>query len=308
MPAVAEGSEPVAEELYERSGNPELGVAVSTFGELLERHAGAEFSGPQSQAFDLLMFVSGGQAEQVVDFARYRLSAGDVLWVRAGQVLEWGDIGGLAGDVVTFSPFSIPPITWETVCRRAGNQNHWLGAATASPDVASGIAFIRSIAEKMRTQPSNAWRVALPQAVSALLLTLTVNSDFICRSDVSSAQLSAYLSFLDALEVEFTTRQTAQEYAELLGYSTKTLDRMARRYAGRSVKQMIDDRVMLEAKRLLVHSDLSVAAIGRRLGNADAGNFARFFAHHAEVSPAEFRRTHGLPSRVPTPAVGTVRE
>lgn len=278
--------------------NDVAGVDVSTFAELIDKHGEAQFQGPQSSTLDMLMFILAGSTDNEVDFAHYELSAGDVLWVRAGQVQEWGDVSALAGDVVTFSPFVIPPVTWETVCRRAGNQNHWLGA-TASPDVRFGIAFVRSIGEKMRTQPSNAWRVALPQAISALLLALTVNSDFVCRSDVSSAQLAAYLSFLDRLEAEFTTRQNVQQYAELMGYSTKTLDRMARRYAGLSVKQMIDERVMLEAKRLLVHSDLSVAAIGRRLGNSDAGNFARFFTQHAQATPAEFRRLHGLPARMP---------
>ena len=59
---------------------------------------------------------------------------------------------------------------------------------------------------------------------------------------------------------------------------------------GQSAKALIDARVVLEAKRLLVHTDLSSAAIGHRLGFSEATNFTKFFAREAGVSPGAFRR------------------
>jgi AraC-like DNA-binding protein len=61
---------------------------------------------------------------------------------------------------------------------------------------------------------------------------------------------------------------------------------------GRSAKQYVDARVTLEAKRLLAHTTLPVAVVGRRLGFAEATNFGKFFRREAGVTPGSFRAEH----------------
>jgi AraC-like DNA-binding protein len=58
---------------------------------------------------------------------------------------------------------------------------------------------------------------------------------------------------------------------------------------GRTAKQAVDDRVALEARRLLACTPLSVAEIGRRLGFPEPTNFGRFFHREAGTSPGAFR-------------------
>jgi len=60
---------------------------------------------------------------------------------------------------------------------------------------------------------------------------------------------------------------------------------------GRSAKQLADDRVALQAKRLLAHSDLPVAAVSRALGFSEPTNFGKFFTRATGRTPGEFRRT-----------------
>ncbi|GAB3975042.1 hypothetical protein GCM10027615_41700 [Plantactinospora veratri] len=64
---------------------------------------------------------------------------------------------------------------------------------------------------------------------------------------------------------------------------------------------MIDERVALQARRLLAATDLSVAEVGRRLGFPEPTNFGRFFHREVGHSPGAFRA--GLPGRT-TPAHG----
>nr|WP_280714772.1 helix-turn-helix domain-containing protein [Kitasatospora sp. MAP5-34] len=59
---------------------------------------------------------------------------------------------------------------------------------------------------------------------------------------------------------------------------------------GRSAKQLADARVALQAQRLLAHTDLPVAAIGRALGFTEATNFGKFFARETGRTPGGFRR------------------
>ncbi|MEU4650252.1 helix-turn-helix domain-containing protein [Nocardia fluminea] len=74
-----------------------------------------------------------------------------------------------------------------------------------------------------------------------------------------------------------------------LGYSTRTLNRLARENAGLSAELLIGERVLLEAKRLLAHSPDPAARIAEYLGFDDPANFAKYFLHRTGTTPADFR-------------------
>ncbi|CAM5557963.1 Transcriptional regulator OS=Streptomyces glaucescens OX=1907 GN=SGLAU_27945 PE=4 SV=1 [Streptomyces glaucescens] len=58
---------------------------------------------------------------------------------------------------------------------------------------------------------------------------------------------------------------------------------------GETPKAFIDKRVVLEAKRLLAHTDLPIGRVGAAVGFPDAANFSKFFHQHTETTPAAFR-------------------
>ena len=77
-------------------------IEVNTLRGIRDRGGPHEFLTPQRLDFDLLVHIESGSARHTVDFTDYALGAGDVLWVRAGQVHHWGaiaDIEGLGRDV-----------------------------------------------------------------------------------------------------------------------------------------------------------------------------------------------------------------
>src|SRR3954447_4802516 len=72
---------------------PESGmgdIEVNTLRGIRDRGGPHEFLTPQRLDFDLLVHIERGSALHTVDFADYRLRPDDVLWVRAGQVHQWG--------------------------------------------------------------------------------------------------------------------------------------------------------------------------------------------------------------------------
>jgi AraC-like DNA-binding protein len=82
----------------------------------------------------------------------------------------------------------------------------------------------------------------------------------------------------------------ARDYACLLGYSARTLSRADEDAAGVGAKQFIDRRIVLEAKRLLAHTDLPAATIAKSLGLSSATNFSKYFRQRTGQTPLEFRR------------------
>ena len=99
-----------------------------------------------------------------------------------------------------------------------------------------------------------------------------------------------YRRFLDILESGFRVERRVEAYAEQMGLTERTLNRACHAAAGRSVKACIRDRIVLEAKRLLVHDDRPVQWIADHLGFTEPTNFTKTFREATGVSPTTFRR------------------
>jgi AraC-like DNA-binding protein len=116
----------------------------------------------------------------------------------------------------------------------------------------------------------------------------------------TTAEGRTFARFRRSLESGHPHSRRVEDYADQLGCSVRTLTRASLAVTGRTAKQVVDDRVALEARRLLACTTLSVAEIGRRLGFPEPTNFGRFFHREAGESPGAFRATHGgESSRVP---------
>ncbi|MEZ0021947.1 AraC-like DNA-binding protein [Kitasatospora sp. MAP12-15] len=98
-----------------------------------------------------------------------------------------------------------------------------------------------------------------------------------------------FRAFQRELEASFAVNRNAHDYAARIGYSSRTLTRACLAATGRTAKELIDLRVALEAKRLLAHTRLPVAAIGRMLGFTEPTNFGKYFTRATGHTPGEFR-------------------
>ena len=100
---------------------------------------------------------------------------------------------------------------------------------------------------------------------------------------------AAYADFRDAIERGLGSGRSIRDYASDLGYSERTITRACQRVTGLSAKGVLDQRIVLEAKRLLAHTDLPAATVGSRLGFSEPTNFAKFFRRHTAQLPSAFR-------------------
>jgi AraC-like DNA-binding protein len=86
---------------------------------------------------------------------------------------------------------------------------------------------------------------------------------------------------------------SVESYAETLNVSVDHLSATIKDRTGRTPRDVIADRVLLEAKRLLTYTDLNVSEIAEHLQFSEPTHFARFFKRHAGCSPLRFRRDSG---------------
>ena len=267
------------------------GLEVMTLADLRGRAAdrmGAGFMRPLRPRFHHLVALQRGWLRQTVDFTGYDLEPGTWLWVRPGQVHQWGDLTGADGTLIIFEQGFLDPAT----SARLGDPHGAVVRVPAEPDQEALRAATSALEGEFRTPgrlPLETHLAILRHLLSVVVLNLAQ----IGASPGAPAPQSTqtFLRFRDAVETRFTSTRRLEDYARALGYSTRTLSRASMDAAGVGAKEYIDRRVLLEAKRLLAHGDQPAAKIAARLGFSSATNFSKFFHQRTGTSPLAFRHT-----------------
>ena len=109
------------------------------------------------------------------------------------------------------------------------------------------------------------------------------------QRDADDAELQLYRRFLDVLERDFARHHDARHYADELRVPQSVLSRALTDVTGRGTKELITDRRMLEAARLLRFTDLTVGEVAFRAGFSDPLYFSRAFKRHYGEAPMAYR-------------------
>jgi len=96
-------------------------------------------------------------------------------------------------------------------------------------------------------------------------------------------------TFSQLVESHYVHHHTVAEYAKLLNITPKALNKRITRDHNLTPNDIIKNRIILEVKRLLVHTTMSIKEISHQLGYDDTSYFTRFFTKQASLSPQSFR-------------------
>ena len=95
--------------------------------------------------------------------------------------------------------------------------------------------------------------------------------------------------FMQFVQQDFLTERQVGQYADRLAVSSDHLNELVKKRLGRTASSVIQDRLLLEAKRLLLHSELSVKEVGYALNMKDPAYFTRWFGKVEGTTPVAFR-------------------
>ncbi|GLY06662.1 AraC family transcriptional regulator [Actinoplanes sp. NBRC 101535] len=266
------------------------GMEVVGLGRLRERTAGGVLGALQRPTFHHVLTVRTGVLRYTVDFTAHDLSPGSWLWVRPGQVQQWGDPSGAEGTLVLFRPdfLGAEPASAArlddpyapVLLRPAGDEHRRLTAA---------LGHLAATFDDPGRLPLDAQQDVLRHLLAAFVLRLAHAGPV--AGAPAPAPADAFLRFRDAVERRYASSRRLEEYARLLGYSARTLSRATQAAAGVNAKEFIDRRVVLEARRLLAHGDDTASRVATRLGFSSATNFSKYFHQRTGVTPIAFRES-----------------
>ncbi|MFE6486802.1 AraC family transcriptional regulator [Streptomyces sp. NPDC057757] len=244
---------------------------------------------PARPAFHLVVAVHGGRLECAVDFTSYVLGAGDWLWVWPGQVFQLPAGHGGGDATVLVFPTGFPGSATDALIR----DGEYLPNRLVRPDPAQQTSLVRLL-DALREEHQALSGLSLEAHIETqrgLLSVILIRLAHLAepRREAHSSGTEPFQRFHQAVEEGFGRTHRVEDYAAQLGYSARTLTRATRAALGCGAKRFIDERVLLEAKRLLIHTALPPATISERVGFTYPTVFSAFFRQHTGMTPTEFR-------------------
>jgi AraC family transcriptional activator of pobA len=251
----------------------------------LERIECEEVREPHRHAYHELIWVREGSGRHLIDGQSVDFGPRTLTLIAKGQIHQFARAEGVRGYVVRFDD------EWLSGSRR------WLFAGqectpltVPEEDAGRFDALLDLLRVELERPPGPESAELRRNLLSAALLWAQRWRDAQLEGGgATGADVELQRRFLETLERDFSSSHEARHYASELGVTTGTLSRTLTRLTGRPTKQLIMERVLLEAARLLRFSDLSVKEIAGRLGFNDQFAFSHAFKRQRGEAPLDFR-------------------
>ncbi len=266
-------------------------ILVARFSDYLAAHRDIHF--PHRHSFYHLAFFTAGGGSHTIDFERFPVKAGQLYFMVPGQVHSWFFEGNIEGYVMNvsagfFNAFLQDPAYVERFPFFSG-----VSAEGVVQLPKAAVPAVMALFESMLKE------MAGTAIYSLDMLRLLVLEMFIQVSRGNRKELAKqepphnYVllrNFRKLVDQHYMQLRLPKEYAALLYVTPNYLNAFCRHMLGKSAGEIIRDRILLEAKRLLINVDMTIAAIAYQLNFADNSYFTKFFKKYAGVTPEEFRK------------------
>lgn len=260
------------------SGNPHLNVV-------------------HSHTFYHLLYFTKGSGNQIIDFVKFPVQPGLIYFMRPGQVHHWQFDDMPEGYIVNFSPAFLDNLRIDASildhfsffnANDVQDQVLLLGKDTQQ----HAIALLEQvISEKQSNKPGKYLAIAAHLINLFVLLSRDTRS-YPAEKQPVSHYTSLFYDFKKLVEANFATMRLPKDYAALLFITPGQLNNISKEIAGIAAGEIIRNRVILEAKRLLVNFNLTIADIADRLNFTDNSYFVRFFKKYTGLTPDAFRKIY----------------
>lgn len=268
-------------------------LLIERFGAYLEKHY-HNLHKPHRHSFYHLVLFTKGKGNHTIDFEKFSVKPLQIYFMVPGQVHSWHFNGEVDGYIVHFN---------EVLLSTFLQNNHYLerffflqGRAEDSVCQLSTQAhpIVTDLFEAMLREIGQSKEQNV-DVIRLKLLELFITVDRNCSGkkgkNVPQQKHTLLRSFQRHIEKHYRDIKLPKEYADLLYVTPNHLNALCQELVGKTAGDLIRDRVMLEAKRLLTSADLTVTEIAYELNFQDNSYFNRFFKKNEGVTPDEFRKT-----------------
>ena len=242
---------------------------------------------PHRHDYHELIWVRSGTGRHSIDGIEQPVRPSSITLIGRGQVHVFEQARDLRGGIVRFTEAAV--LGSAPVWLLAGRGGRTIAVPPGEADTLD--ALITALERESASPPD----VRTPQLqrhlLSALLLMVErwVDAGRIEHPDPDDAEQQLHRRFTELLERDFARHHDAAHYATALGVPPAALSRALSQVTGHGTKELVGERVMLEAARLLRFTDLAVQQVAQAVGFPDPLYFSRAFKRRTGDSPQAYR-------------------
>lgn len=251
---------------------------------------------PHRHNYYHLLWMSEADGTHLLDFESFDVRANTVFFVSPGQLHAWQSSVKPRGFIINFSTeffVQMFPRAEELA------QYPFFHLASDAPVLyldQDQHDALRPLLLEMESEFIGRAEARL-DIVRAYLLVLLTRLRRLCPprtvDDASPQSYSLTKRFKLLVDQHYLDFGPLRQYAEHLHVTERQLNDAVKRTLGRTAGQLVQDRLVMEAKRLLSNTDKGVAEIAFHLGFEDHAYFSRFFKKHTQLTPGEFKKRYG---------------
>lgn len=238
--------------------------------------------------FYFLLVVSKGKGLHEIDFVKHEITNSSIFMLRPGQVHQLHLKAGSEGFIVEFDKGFQLLSDDNTLLRKAFTSNV-CRLEKKGFDIL--IYILSSIFEEYKKKQVGFEKVI--KASLEIFLIQYLRHQQKRQNDTVKPDLyqqEKLQELLHLLEVGITTKKQVAEYAELMNLSPFQLNSITKGLLGKTVSELIEDQILLEAKRHLLATSNQINQIAFQLGYEDVSYFIRFFKKLTGYTPDVFRK------------------
>ena len=240
--------------------------------------------------FYFVLFIKNGKGEHEIDFIKYEVGDFSVFFIRPGQVHQLRLKKGATGYMLQFTPdFYTPNATPSNlVLRKVSSKNH----CRLNTERFKKIELLLQTIYQEFTQKQDRYKEVIKATFDILFIELerqSPNPNKISNGVALYSQ-ERLEELQDLLEKNIITKKQVSQYADMLHLTIYQLNAITKETLGKTCSQLINEHILLEAKRHLLATTNQVNQIAYDLGYEDTSYFIRFFRKHTGYSPEAFRQ------------------
>lgn len=249
---------------------------------------------PHRHSFYQVLFITEGKGTHVIDFENHEVKNGMIYFLAPSQVHEWlfnEDVNGILINFNEnfFSSFLANSHYLADFSFFTANGMH----SSIDLSLDESADSVKSILTNIQKEFASNEEYKLDLIKTMLLQMFLIVNRKVSGNQNLPANKNNYIVFRNfekLIELNFTTMRMPKDYANLLFVTPNHLNALCNQLTGKSAGDIIRNRVLLEAKRLLVNSNQNINEIAWHLSFEDNSYFSKFFKKYEGITPDEFRK------------------
>lgn len=246
---------------------------------------------PHKHDFYLIVLFTAGKGSHEIDFKTYPIKPGSLFIMSPGQMHNWKFSNDTDGYVFFHTrQFYDEGFTKESV------QDYPFFYSTHNPPLVQlkkdSLPFVEMLFKEIVLEYEKKERLTLEKLHALItLIYIEISRQYEPLTVPGSENyLDKVRKLEELIDKNYRTKKYPYEYAELMNVSEKHLNRMSKSCLNKTTSDLIAERIVLEAKRILIHAGSSVSQVAFELGYDDNSYFSRFFKKQTGQTPREFMK------------------